>query len=67
MDVEFATCPTCRQKLALQSYVLAGSEVVCANQKCLQILRVDQRTPLRLSLVAVEKTRNSNSRPESYG
>jgi alpha-aminoadipate/glutamate carrier protein LysW len=67
MSVEYSTCPSCRQKLALQSYVLKGSEVVCANAKCLAIIRIDQRTPLKVSIVPVEQTRNANSRPESYG
>jgi hypothetical protein len=67
MSVEFIKCPACGQKLALQDYVLKGNEVVCANQKCLTTLRVDQRNPLRLSVVPVEQTRNVDSRPESYG
>jgi hypothetical protein len=67
MSVEFIKCPACGQKLALQDYVLKGNEVVCANQKCLTTLRVDQRNPLRLSVVPVEQTRKVDSRPESYG
>jgi alpha-aminoadipate/glutamate carrier protein LysW len=67
MSVEFIKCPACGQKLALQDYVLKGNEVVCANQKCLTTLHIDQRNPLRLSVVPVEQTRNVDSRPESYG
>jgi uncharacterized protein YbaR (Trm112 family) len=67
MPVEFVACPACRQPLALQEYMLVGSEVVCANQKCMTALRIDQQHPLKLSIVPVDKTRNANSRPESYG
>jgi hypothetical protein len=67
MPVEFIKCPACGQRLAIQDYVLQGNEVVCANPKCLTTLRIDQHSPLRLSVVPVEQTRNSNSRPESYG
>lgn len=67
MAVELVTCPVCKQKLALQEYVLQGNEVVCANPRCLTSLRIDQRHPLKVSIVPVEQTRNSNSRPESYG
>ncbi len=67
MPVEFVECPVCHQKLALQEYVLKGTEVVCANPKCLTTLRVDQRSPLRVSVVPTDQTRNANSRPESYG
>ncbi|MDZ4720709.1 MAG: hypothetical protein SH847_19815 [Roseiflexaceae bacterium] len=67
MPVEFVACPACKQKLALQDYVLQGNEVVCANPQCLTSLRIDQRQPLKVSVVPVEKTRNANSRPESYG
>lgn len=67
MPVEFVTCPVCKQKLALQEYMLKGTEVVCANARCLTSLRIDQRLPLKISIVPVEQTRNANSRPESYG
>ncbi len=67
MPVEFIKCPACGQKLALQDYMLPGTEVVCANSKCLTTLHVDQRGPLRLSVVPFEQTRNADSRPESYG
>ena len=69
MEVEvapvFATCPVCKQKLALQEYVVVGSEVVCAN--CETNLRVEKRNPLRLAQIPVEETFNASSRPESYG
>ena len=64
----FATCPVCKQKLALQDYMaLVGVEVVCANAKCETNLRVESSRPLRLTLVPVEETFNASSRPESYG
>ena len=65
MALEFATCPACGRKLALQEYVVVGSEVVCAN--CETNLRVEKRNPLRLVQVPVEETFNASSRPESYG
>ena len=65
MPLEFAKCPVCGRKLALQEYVVVGSEVVCAN--CETNLRVEKRNPLRLKLVSVEETFNASSRPESYG
>jgi alpha-aminoadipate/glutamate carrier protein LysW len=61
----FATCPVCKQKLALQEYVVVGSELVCAN--CETNLRVEKRNPLRLVQMPVEETFNARSRPESYG
>lgn len=67
MPLEFVTCPVCKQKLAIQEYVTAQNEVVCANPQCLTTLRVDQRNPLRVSIVPVEQTYNADSRPESYG
>jgi hypothetical protein len=67
MAVELVKCPSCGQKLALQAYVLPGNEVVCANPKCLTSLKVESRQPLRVVVVPIEKTRNANSRPESYG
>jgi alpha-aminoadipate carrier protein LysW len=64
--LEFATCPVCKQKLALQDYMaLVGAEVVCNN--CETNLRVERRKPLRLVRVPVEETFNASSRPESYG
>ncbi|KPV50920.1 hypothetical protein SE17_24165 [Kouleothrix aurantiaca] len=65
MGIEFATCPVCKQKLALQGYVLEGNEVVCAN--CETNLRVVKRSPLRLEQIPIEDTYNIDSRPESYG
>jgi uncharacterized protein YbaR (Trm112 family) len=65
MPLEFATCPVCKGKLALQGYVVVGSEVVCAN--CETNLRVEKRNPLRLAQIPVEQTFNASSRPESYG
>ena len=65
MPLEFATCPVCERKLALQEYVVVGSEVVCAN--CETNLRVEKRNPLRLAQIPVEETFNASSRPESYG
>jgi alpha-aminoadipate carrier protein LysW len=65
LALEFATCPVCKQKLAIQGYMLAGSEVVCSN--CETNLRVDKRQPLRLVQIPIEETFNVNSRPESYG
>ena len=62
----FATCPVCKQKLALQDYMaMVGVEVVCAN--CETNLRVESVRPLRLTVVPVEETFNASSRPESYG
>lgn len=65
MAVEFATCPVCKQKLALQDYVLPGNEVVCAN--CETNLRITKRRPLRVEQIPIEQTYNADSRPESYG
>jgi hypothetical protein len=62
----FATCPVCKQKLALQDYMaLVGAEVVCSN--CETSLRVDSSRPLRLTHVPNTETFNASSRPESYG
>ena len=62
----FATCPVCKQKLALQEYVArVGVDVVCSN--CETNLRVESGSPLRLTLLPVEQTFNASSRPESYG
>jgi len=62
---EFATCPVCKQKLAIQDYMLVGSQVVCSN--CETNLRVDKRRPLRLVQIPIQETFNVNDRPESYG
>jgi hypothetical protein len=62
----FATCPVCKQKLALQDYMaIVGAEVVCSN--CETNLRVESSRPLRLTHVPVQETFNASSRPESYG
>ena len=66
MALEFATCPVCKQKLALQDYMaLVGVEVVCNN--CETNLRVEKLKPFTLARVPVEETFNASSRPESYG
>ena len=65
MALEFATCPVCKQKLAIQEYVLLGGDVVCAN--CETNLRIDKRSPLRLVQIPIQETFNKDSRPESYG
>jgi len=66
MALEFAKCPVCKQKLALQDYMaLVGIEVVCAN--CETNLRVEKRNPLRLVQIPIQETFNASSRPESYG
>lgn len=67
MAVEFAICPICKQKLAVQSYTTVGSIVVCANPHCDTRLRIVKRKPLKVELVPVEETLNANSSPESYG
>lgn len=67
MAPEVVKCPNCGQSLGIQSYVVAGTEVVCANAACLSTLRITQRRPLRVELVPIEQTFNANDRPESYG
>ena len=67
MALEFATCPVCGQKLAIQDYMIVGSEVVCANAHCETNLRVARLRPLRLVQIPIEDTYNVDSRPESYG
>jgi hypothetical protein len=44
-----------------------GTEVVCANTKCLTTLRVTSSRPLKVELVPFEETLNADGRPESYG
>jgi alpha-aminoadipate/glutamate carrier protein LysW len=62
----FATCPVCKQKLALQDYMaLLGNEVVCSN--CETNLRVESARPFRLVELPIEQTYNADMRPESYG
>ena len=67
MSVETITCPVCKQRLALFSYMTIGAELVCANPTCLTPLRIDGRGPLRISIVPDAQTHNADSRPESYG
>jgi hypothetical protein len=55
----------CKQKLALQEYVIVGSEVVCSN--CETSLRIEKHNPLRLAQIPIQETFNASSRPESYG
>jgi hypothetical protein len=47
--------------------MLVGSEVVCANPRCLTTLRVKSWNPLKVEVVPVDETYNADSRPESYG
>lgn len=67
MGVELVKCPTCRQRLALQEYVMDGAMVVCANEKCGTSLRVTGRRPLRVESVPEPETYQVDYRPESYG
>ena len=63
--MEVISCPVCQQKLAVQAYVLVGTELVCAN--CETNLRITKRRPLRVEQIPIEETYNVDSRPESYG
>jgi uncharacterized protein YbaR (Trm112 family) len=63
--VEVISCPVCEQKLAVQAYVIVGTELVCAN--CETNLRITKRRPLRVEQIPIEQTYNADSRPESYG
>lgn len=67
MEVEFVTCPTCKQRLAVMNYVAQGTLLVCANLKCDTSLRVLGRGPLRVEPVAKAETLKVDYRPESYG
>lgn len=67
MMVEIAVCPVCKQKLALQPYILVGTRVVCANPNCNTTLEVVKRNPARVERVPVDQTLNAYSSPESYG
>jgi hypothetical protein len=67
MAVEVVKCPCGKQKLGVQAYVQIGSRIVCAHRDCNQMLRVTQRNPLRLEIVARDEQRTSDSSPESYG
>ncbi len=63
--MEVISCPVCEQKLAVQAYVIVGTELVCAN--CETNLRITKRRPLRVEQIPIEQTYNADSRPESYG
>lgn len=65
--VEFVTCPTCKQKLALPDYMTVGTLVVCANERCGTSLRIVSRRPLRVEAVPEAETYTVDYRPESYG
>ncbi len=67
MAVEFVRCPNCKQRLALQPYVIEGALVVCANEKCGTSLRITRRRPLRVEAVPESETYHVDYRPESYG
>lgn len=67
MEVEFVTCPTCKQKLGVMNYVAVGTILVCANPECDTSLRVLGRGPLRVERVAKAETFKADYRPESYG
>jgi hypothetical protein len=67
MAVEFVRCPNCKQRLAVQSYVMEGAMVVCANPKCGTSLRITKRHPLRVEAVPESETYKVDYRPESYG
>ena len=63
--MEVISCPVCEQKLAVQAYVIVGTELVCAN--CETNMRITKRRPLRVEQMPIEQTYNADSRPESYG
>lgn len=67
VKVEKVVCPSCKQKLALQGYIVVGSQVVCANPKCNTSLHVTNRNPLKVEHVPIEKTLTPDFRPEAYG
>lgn len=67
MGLEIATCPVCKQKLAVYPYVIVGSLIVCANPRCGTSLRVLQRKPIKVEVVPEEDTYHPDYRPESYG
>lgn len=66
MAIEFVTCPVCKQKLGIYDYMTIGSEVVCTNVNCEANLRITQHNPIKVELIPIEETYNSNDRPESY-
>jgi alpha-aminoadipate/glutamate carrier protein LysW len=65
MYAALAECPVCRQRLAVQSYVVIGTAVVCNG--CRSTLKIVSVKPLKFEKVDVAKTYNADSRPESYG
>lgn len=67
MAVELVKCPTCKQRLAVQDYVMDGAMLVCANVKCGTSLRITSRRPLRVEPVPERETLKVDYRPESYG
>jgi alpha-aminoadipate/glutamate carrier protein LysW len=67
MAVEIVRCPTCKQRLAVQEYVIANTLVVCANVTCGTSLRITSRRPLRVEPVPEPETYKVDYRPESYG
>lgn len=67
MSVELVKCPTCKQRLAVQEYVMDGAMVVCANLRCGTSLRILSRRPLRVEPVPEPETYKVDYRPESYG
>jgi uncharacterized protein YbaR (Trm112 family) len=67
MVMEVIKCPVCKQKLALQRYIVVGTRVVCANPQCNTTLQVVRRHPVKVERVPFEQTLNASSSPESYG
>ncbi len=65
MSAQVAQCPVCRRRLAVQSHVVKGTSVVCAD--CRTTLKVVALSPLKFEKVDVSQTYNVDSRPESYG
>ncbi len=66
-NVEIISCPVCKQRLALQGYIVIGTRIVCANPSCNTTLRVTGRNPARVEQLTEAETRNADSSPESYG
>lgn len=67
MAVGFTRCPQCGQRLAVMDYLVVGSQLVCANEKCGTSVRIVARKPLRVEEVAEDETYLVDFRPESYG
>jgi lysine biosynthesis protein LysW len=67
MGVEIVRCPACKQRLGLQSYVVVGALLACANETCAANLRVVSLHPLRVEQVPESATYSVDYRPESYG